>query len=209
MGRVILVRHGETVWNAEGRMQGHTDVALSERGVRQAHLTADRLRGVPLEAVYSSDLTRASATAEVVAAPHGLSVVTTPALREACLGAWQGRTVKEAEEMDADLVALWRQNSLEHRPPGGERLEEVAARAVPAVRSIAENHADGAVAVVAHGGPIKTVICWAIGAPLSCMRHIRLDNGSISVIRFRADRVELETLNDTCHLSEANATPVF
>jgi phosphoserine phosphatase len=184
-------------------------VELSERGCSQARLVAQRLRTVSLKAVYTSDLARARVTAEAIAAPHGLPVLATCDLREAYLGAWQGRTVSEAAETDADLVALWRSDSLVHRPPDGERLEDVSARAVAAARRIAEKHPGETVAVVGHGGSLKSILCWAIKAPLSSMPAIRMDNGSISVLHLRTDRVELEVCNDTCHLGGEKVTPVF
>lgn len=209
MTRLILVRHGETVWNAEGRIQGHTDVPLSDRGMKQAKMVAQRLAGVHLSAVYSSDLLRARATAEIIAVRHGVAVRTTDALREAYLGEWQGLTVAEAAEQDADLVALWKSDSVAHRPPRAERLEDVQARAVSAVQQIIRDHPNQTVAVVSHGGPIKSVICWAIGAPLSSIPRMRMDNGAITCIRADAVRVQVEVCNDTCHLRGEAAVPVF
>jgi len=209
MTRIILIRHGETVWNAEGRIQGHEDIALSERGVRQAQLVAERLSNIQIHAVYSSDLLRAKETAEIIAARHGLKVNPTSALREAYLGSWQGKTLAEVAETDPELVALWLSNSAVHRPPKAEKLEDVQARAVAAVKQITEDHPDQNVAVVAHGGPIKAIICWAIEAPISSMRLIRLDNGSITCIRGDKTRMRLEVCNDTCHLDSNKVTPVF
>jgi len=203
------VRHGETLWNAEGRIQGHTDVPLSERGRKQAEMVAQRLSGAHLAAVYSSDLSRASVTAEIIAARHGVAVRTTDALREAYLGEWQGLTVAEAAEHDADLVALWREDSVSHRPPQAERLEDLQTRAVSVVRRIIRDHPNQTVAIVSHGGPIKTIICWAIGAPLSSVRLIRLDNGAITCIRAEPTRVQMEVCNDTCHLRSEGVAPVF
>src|SRR5438477_1126143 len=93
--RIYLVRHGETVWNRDGRMQGHTDVSLSPVGEEQARRLADRLASEQIEAVWSSDLCRASATADILAAPHGLTVRISPLLRESMLGLWEGKTEAE------------------------------------------------------------------------------------------------------------------
>src|SRR5438876_10058993 len=93
--RIYLVRHGETVWNRDGRMQGHTDVSLSPVGEEQARRLAERLAGEKIDAVWSSDLCRASLTAEMLAAPHALTVRISPLLRESMLGNWEGKTEAE------------------------------------------------------------------------------------------------------------------
>ncbi|MGQ9699097.1 MAG: histidine phosphatase family protein, partial [Armatimonadota bacterium] len=105
--------------------------------------------------------------------------------------------------------ALWRQDSVAHRPPQAERLEDLQARSVAVMRAIIDRHPDQSVAVVSHGGPIKSIICWAINAPLSSMRFIRLDNGAITSIRVEPARMQMEVCNDTCHLGEKTVTPVF
>lgn len=200
MTRIYLIRHGETVWNAEGRIQGHTDIALSDLGRAQALAAAEALRSLPIAALLSSDLRRASETARVIADPLGLEVETTPDLREAFLGDWQGLTATEIAGTDADLLAQWRADNIGTRPPGAEGVESVQQRSVRALQGWLERHGGQTTALVAHGGPIKTLICWAIGAPLTCMRRFRLDNASISCIQVTPSRVELLFHNDTHHL---------
>lgn len=200
---IYLVRHGETTWNRERRFQGQADAPLSEVGRRQAAATSAHLAGFGLSAVYSSDLSRARDTAEAIAHAGGLpGVVTDAALREADFGAWQGMTVDEVHAAYPREAALWWADSVEYRPEGGERLEEMAARAVRFLRDLLPRREGEAIAVVSHGGPIKAMVCYTLGAPVSAFRHIRVGNCSISTLRHTPDDGNLVLLafNDTSHL---------
>ncbi|MHB0912811.1 MAG: alpha-ribazole phosphatase [Armatimonadota bacterium] len=204
--RIILVRHGETVFNRDSRYQGHMDSELSPRGREQAEAAAERLSGEKIDAVYSSDLSRARETAEAIAARHGLPVTTDPALRECSFGDWEGLTVREITERYPELYASYRRDSLTHRAPGGERLEELSERVVRAVEAIAESHPDETVAVVVHGGPIRAFVCHALGVGLATFRKMHLDNAGITSFRWDAEGGWfLELLNDSCHMREAPA----
>ena len=138
---LLLVRHGETDWNAERRWQGHTDVPLNARGREQARGLAEQLTAEPLDAIYSSDLSRARETAEIVGGTLGLPVVTDADLREIDVGSREGLTAAEAGE----------------RPWDGEPHDRHAARVLAAVKRIAERHPAGRVLVVAHGGCLRRV----------------------------------------------------
>ncbi|MGZ4399115.1 MAG: histidine phosphatase family protein [Gaiellaceae bacterium] len=138
---LLLARHGETDWNAEGRLQGHTDRPLNEVGRRQAQALADRLAGEPISAVYASDLARARETAEIVAARLHVEVVVDPDLREKNWGNWEGLTGDERA-----LVEF-----------AGEETADHAARVLRAVRRIAERHPGERVLVVTHGGSLRRV----------------------------------------------------
>jgi broad specificity phosphatase PhoE len=200
MTRLFMVRHGETAWNADGRIQGHTDVELTEIGREQARLAAERLRRERIEAVYSSDLKRASVTGEIIAAIHGLEVTTTPLLREAFLGEWQGLTTQQAAKKFPHEFAAYSQDSISNRPPGAERLEDVISRCAQFLDSVRQAHPDGGVAVAAHGGAIRGIIAAAFAVGPEVYRHIRLDNGSLTVLDISAGGPLLVSLNDTCHL---------
>jgi broad specificity phosphatase PhoE len=143
---LLLVRHGETDWNAEGRLQGHTDRPLSDYGRRQARELADELDG-EFEAVYASDLARARETAEILGERLGLPVVLEPDLREKNWGSWEGLT--PAERDGVEFV--------------GESTGEHAARTLRALRRIAERHPAGRVLVVTHGGSMRRVQTEALG----------------------------------------------
>ena len=207
--QLYLVRHGITLWNKAMRFQGHTDIALDEEGREQAHLIAARLSHLktPLVAVWASDLVRAVETAESIAAPHGLTVQTTPLLRETSLGEWEGLTRAEIEARgEAELLQGYVQNSHLNRPPGGETLESAWERMTQAVAQIQAQYPSGGVVIVGHGGSLRALICDALEAPISSMRRIWLANASLSIIEEhegvvgRIRRVTL--LNDVSHLDQ-------
>jgi len=196
------VRHGETAWNAELKFQGHTDVPLSQRGMEQAGSLARRLNNRKFTAFYASDLTRAIKTAEIVAAPHGLSVEPVPALREVNFGSWEGLTFKEIKERFTELAQKWWDNPLDTPVPEGETLAELSLRVNGAVRRIVERHLDGQeVVVVSHGGPIRTIIATVLGLDLNHYWRLRLDNACLNIIDFSStDSGVLALFNDRSHL---------
>lgn len=169
MLELLLARHGETAWNVEGRVQGHTDLPLNESGIAQAEALATQLAAEPLVAVHSSDLLRARATASAVASRHGLDVVLDPDLREKNFGSWEGMTDTEIRERHPDaLRGTW---------GDGESSEAVARRAVAAIERIRSQYTDGTVLVVSHGGALRAILDH-LEVP-----HERIDNCAI----FRAD----------------------
>lgn len=207
MLRLYLVRHGITVWNQEGRLQGHTDIPLSEEGMVQAQKLGARLAHMepPIQAVWSSDLMRARQTAEAVAAPFGLPVQTTPLLREIMLGEWEGLTEADIHTRgETELLHLYRQDPCEHRPPGGETLEAAYHRIISAGEQIRERYKSGAVAVVGHGGSLRALLCEALSAPPATMLCFSLSNASLSIIEDLTRNIRrhrrLLLVNDTSHL---------
>ena len=155
MTTVLLARHGETEWNREERYQGHADPPLNKTGRGQAEQLAEQLAQEPIEAVYASDLRRASETAEIVGARLGLRVDLEPGLREIDVGSWQGLT---KEQIDG-------------RPWDGETYEHHSERVTCALREIAARHPDGRVLVVSHGGSLRRVQEAVLGAPLPVVEH--------------------------------------
>jgi 2,3-bisphosphoglycerate-dependent phosphoglycerate mutase len=147
---LLLVRHGETDWNAKGRLQGHTDRPLNKRGRRQAQALAEELAEQEISAVYSSDLARARQTAEILAARLGLPVVVQPDLREKNWGTWEGLTAAERERVAFE----------------GETTDEHRERTLRAVRRIADRHPGRRVAVVTHGGSLRRVQAAVLGIAL-------------------------------------------
>ena len=161
MTEILLARHGQTAWNAERRWQGQADVPLDTLGRDQAHDLAHRLAHERLDAVYSSDLSRARETAEAVAAPHGLAVRSLPELREIDVGSWSGLTTDEIQRRDP--AARERVAERGYGWEGGETPEEMQERAVAAVRRIAGDHPGARVLVVGHGGVIRAIQAAAAG----------------------------------------------
>jgi broad specificity phosphatase PhoE len=143
---LLLARHGETDWNREFRIQGSSDIELNELGRQQAQFLAQELTDVDLDAIYSSDLSRAQATAAAVAATHGLDVKLDPRLRERSFGSWEGLTRE-------DISAF----------PKGSRDDEVRQRVLAAVEEIASTHAGEQVLIVSHGGALNTLWHHALG----------------------------------------------
>lgn len=179
---LLLARHGETDWNVEGRWQGHTDRALTEHGRAQAEELAARLAGIPLDAVYTSDLRRAWETAEPIAQAHGLELHREPGLREVDVGSWAGLTRDEAQERFPDGYRHWEE--LGTGWEDGETYEQMAARVIATVRRIAADHPGGHVLVVSHGGSLRAVHAAACGVDLGeyRRRHPVMPNAEVTAI---------------------------
>jgi alpha-ribazole phosphatase len=166
MTRLILVRHGETDWNREGRYQGQADPPLNEHGRAQARALADQLAGQSFEAIYSSDLQRAVETARIVARQYGLPVRQDRRLREIDQGEWEGVRVDEITARYPQLWAARQRDPLHTRPPAGETPLEVAARVWAAADDIARLHPGGRVLIVSHGLALAALLVRARGVPL-------------------------------------------
>ncbi len=197
--RVLLVRHGETVWNVAGRMHGQSDAPLTERGRLQADLLAARLAGEPLAAIAASDLSRALDTARTIAAPHGLDVLAEPRLRESAKGVWEGLTWEQAEARYPAETARWRADQ-DAPPPGGEGVSAVAARALEALDDLRRVHPVQALLLVGHGQVLRALICAALGLSPTLAWNFEMGNASVSELRYYDGEAVLHRLNDTAHL---------
>lgn len=200
--RLYLVRHGQTDGNVEGRSQGHREVPLNERGRRQAAAIGERLRPRPLVAVYASPLGRSLATAEAIAAPHGLDVVPDARLAELDHGILDGLTGEELRRDYAQFLAQWREGDpAELAMPGGESMGDAQRRMVVAMEAIAAEHPDGEVAVVSHNLATRAFLCYALGVPLVTFRRFRHDLASFAEIeRLAGGGWLVARLNEQCHL---------
>jgi alpha-ribazole phosphatase len=201
--RLILVRHGATAWTESGRYQGSTaDVPLSSTGWSQAKCLATALEPLSVAGVVCSPLCRAVETAMCIAAPHGLSAAPEPAFRELSFGDWEGLTSSEATARDPELHQCWQDSPATARPPGGETLQEVAERAIPALKAVIMRHAGEKVVLVVHSLVIRVLLCHALGAELSAVTHMQCRPGSITVVDVRSGQYVVRLLNDTCHLRQ-------
>ncbi|SHF19167.1 phosphoglycerate mutase [Desulfofundulus australicus DSM 11792] len=201
--RIYLVRHGETVWNAEFRFQGHSDVALSPRGVEQARALSRRLSEEEFCAFYSSDLQRAINTARIIAEPHGLPVESLEALREINFGFWEGLTMEEIQARYPRELEKWWHSPLHTRIPGGETLAEVVERVILAVRGILEKHPCGQVVVVCHGGTIRALVGSVLGMDLNQYWRLGVNNACLSILEFSTwERGILTLFNECSHLKK-------
>jgi broad specificity phosphatase PhoE len=175
------VRHGTTEWNQARLAQGQADIALNRKGRRQARETAEALAGYQLDGVYASDLQRAVATAQVIAARQGLEVVTDRDFREIDQGEWEG---VHTDEIRRRWPEMWGPARHVNRRPGGESPEEVSRRALAGLRRVLEAHPTGTVAIVSHGGTIRWLVAAAKGYGVAGSQQLRgLANGGVIAVR--------------------------
>lgn len=206
MTEILLIRHGETDWNAERRMQGHVDIALNAEGLRQARALGQALRGEALDAVFSSDLLRAYHTAQAIAAGRGMQVQTDPGLRERCYGAFEGLRHEDIRQRYPEAYAAWQAREADARLPDGERaaetLREFSARAVGAVVGLAVAHNLPRIAVVSHGGLLECIYREARGIGWGTPRDFDIRNASINRLRWNGKVLRVVAWGDVSHLQQ-------
>jgi len=208
MAWIYLVRHGETVWNAEGRLGGSSDIPLSDRGHQQAKALAERLRDVPIAAIYSSPLLRARQTAEAIAKPHRLSVRFVPELSEIDYGEWEGMAVAELAQRFPEMERCRTDDPMRFVAPNGESFADFVGRVTAAMERLARQHSNERIVCVAHQGVNRVVLCWVLGADFSLWRRLRQDPCCVNLLQARNDGTwRLWLANDTCHLSGAFPFP--
>ena len=198
--RLILLRHGETTWNLEGRYQGHLDSPLTPRGESQALALARRLAGVKFTALYSSDLGRAIRTAGIIAQATGHDVGPDPRLRERHLGIFQGLLKSEIKQKLHDEYRLFKTAGPDHAMPGGESARLAAERNLASLEELAHRHAGETIVVVAHGGTISALLRYTLGIPLGAPRRFERFNASWNVFTWSDGKWRLETWGDVSHL---------
>ena len=195
--KLFCVRHGETFYNLEGRIQGQSNSHLSPLGRRQCEAVADVLAEQQIDAIYSSPFARAVESAQCVADKLQLPIATDPRLMEINAGIFQGHTWGEINEQFADAAALWRKQDPDYRIPGGESRRDVMLRARDAFFAIREaGHSQ--VVVMAHGGSLSAALKGVLEIPAE-HNPFTFSNGSISTIQWEAE-VKLLMLNETGHL---------
>jgi alpha-ribazole phosphatase len=200
--RLFLIRHGETMWNAEGRFQGQTDVPLSPRGEQQAAALARIMVNESVQLLYASDLRRAWDTALILAASLGLSPHKEARLRELAFGSWEGLTYTELQRQDAAWLAAWQTDPSRTAPPGGETLPQITERVNTALTAMLATAQERNVAVVAHSGPLRVLLCLALGFDVRSYWRFVLAPASLSELQVSAAGAVLIRLNDTHHLTE-------
>lgn len=194
---VYLVRHGSVVGAETRRFIGHLDVRLSPLGEAEIERLAARLAAVPLVAVYASDLGRSRLSADIIARPHGLAPRIIPALREMAMGRWEGLTADEISAREPDAFKAWMARIGEFPFPEGESVSDLLGRAWPAFENIVGSHAGERVAIVAHGGTNRVILCRALGLPLDRLLVFGQDYAALSLLEWRKDRFVLHFLNQT------------
>lgn len=202
----LLIRHAETDWNREGRMQGYADVPLNAAGQAQAAQLAGGLRSVTLDAVYASDLSRATATAQALLhGRSGLCLTTTPQLRERHYGEFAAKTLAEVQALDPEGARQWSQRVPDYAPAGGETLLAFDARLQRYLNRLAEQHAalgkPQTIAIVTHGGVLDMVWRMVHGIAVDAPRQWPLPNTGVSRLVWQEGRWQILAWADTSHLS--------
>lgn len=198
--KLVLVRHGETEWNRERRIIGHSDLALNDKGQRQAQAVGVALASPGVHAIYSSPLRRAMDTAQAIAQHHGLQVVPLPGLIELDAGKLDGLTGSEARNGYGPFFEKWVRGDPDLATPGGESLAQVQERAWSVVEDLRERHREDTVVLVSHHFVLLTLLCRALGLPVGHFRRLRHTVAAVSMLDFSGIQATLSLLNDTCHL---------
>lgn len=198
--RLLVVRHGETVFNAQGRFTGQLDIPLSPLGQRQAEALGQRLSGERLDMIVASDLRRARDTARAIARYHGLPVEEDADLREIAFGAWEGKTYTEVVARDAALVQCWEADPTIYAPPGGETVTQHHQRVVQALERWRSRYPKSTMVWAVHGGVIEVLLCHLLKVALTRRWEFRHENASIAEIHITPEGAEVTRLNETHHL---------
>jgi alpha-ribazole phosphatase len=197
---LYLIRHGATVGNEEKRYKGSIDVPMSDFGIEQIRNTAEFIRAVLgdslLSAVYTSPLSRAVRSAEIVSEAFGLIPVIIPDLRERHFGRWEGMTFSEIREQYPDEFEAWKRNPLKHYPRGGESTLTVRDRVIGALELILMHHGENdKIAITAHGGVNRVILCHLMNMPLDQIFRIEQDNAAVNIITFYDTYPVIKLLN--------------
>ena len=229
MARIYIVRHGETEWNAEGRIQGHTDIGLSDRGREQARDTARRLAEVPFAVAYSSDMSRTRDTARIILGECDIPLHSVPELREYHKGVFEGLTVQQYRQRYPEQYRASLVNDPDFAPTGGETIRQSTARLTEFVaglgltpgigpESASKSGSESAsasasaskseglrpeddVLIVGHGGSLRSCIVALLQLPLEANWKFVMQNCALSVIHTYPDNAVLHLYNDTSHLN--------
>ena len=203
MSRLLLVRHGVTEFNSTRRFCGYSDIEMNAAGYRQAERLRDRLADEKIDAVYSSDLSRALVTAEVISTGHNMEIVACPELREANYGDVEGLTFQEIGRLHPEVARLIANFDLKKLAfPGGESWEEFVARTNTFLDRLKDHQPSESILVVSSSGPLRVLVCSLLGIDQSHWRQIRLDNASLSIVDTYPQGAIINVLNDTCYLRE-------
>ena len=203
MGSWYIARHGETEWNRTGRIQGHSDVPLNERGRLQVRMLAKRLAGYGFSAVYTSDLSRGIESSQAIIEGSGTSIETDSDLREFSYGEWEGLTLEEAETRDpTDFAKRMGLGYNAFAAPGGEDTAKILERVRRFYMKAVKRHSDADdLLIVAHGGPIRALLVCLLGLTDDHFWRFRVDCAGLSVVNSQPNGHILERWNDTSHLT--------
>lgn len=209
MTEILLIRHGETAWNAKKRLQGHLDIPLNATGERQAVALGRALRDESLDAIIASDLQRARQTAQAIVAPRGMQVLIEPDLRERCYGAFEGMLYGEISQRYPQDYAAWQARDIDARFPQGESvaetLREFSQRAISTIIRIASEGKYRKVALVSHGGVLECAYRAAQGIGFAHPRNFDILNASINRFTWNGVELQLRQWGDVAHLDDLDS----
>ena len=203
MAHLIIVRHAESNYNLQNRIQGHHDSALTKRGLFQTRKLANRLKNFKIDKVYTSDLGRAYSTTVEITKFLKVKIVRDPKLREILLGDWEGMTPEEVDRKYNQGYQKWLKKPSLVIIPKGERLARFRKRITERVREIAQKNHGQTVLIVTHGGAITALLAdWMKADFDTLLVHLQIDNTSLTVADFTEKRLRLKAINDTSHLAD-------
>ncbi len=202
---MLAIRHGETAWNVDTRIQGQLDIGLNEIGHWQAGRLAQALAGEPISAIYASDLGRAHETAMAISRVTGVPVVAEPGLRERHFGEFQGRTFADIEAALPEQALRWRIRDPDFAPSGGESLKQLRERVVSTAQTLAAQHPGELIVMVGHGGVLDVLYRAATRLELQAPRTWALGNAAINRLLWTPDGFTLVGWADTGHLQHLDA----
>lgn len=201
--RIIAIRHGETAWNVDSRLQGHLDIPLNDEGLWQARQAALALADEPIDAIYSSDLQRAWVTAQAIAETTQAPLAAHQGLRERSFGVLQGHTFEELEAKEPEQAYRWRKRDPAFAPEGGESLIALRERITATTHALASRHVGGQIVLVAHGGVLDVLYRAATRQDIQAPRTWQLGNAAINRLLWTPDGLSLVGWADTQHLDNA------
>jgi broad specificity phosphatase PhoE len=196
---LILIRHGETLWNNEGRVQGLSDIALSDVGLNQAHKLALSIQDHNIKNIYSSPMKRAYQTAQILNEIHNVPIYLEPGLSEMDQGDFEGITFKELKAREKDFLQQWIQDPAAVTMPNGESLAGLQNRAWSVVANIIDKTENAL--IVSHNFTIAAILCKIQNISLSQFRKVCVGTASKTVVRFQNGSASIDVLNDRTHLN--------
>lgn len=201
MTKLILVRHGRTLWNSTGRFQGQSDIELSAEGIEQATKLAQNFPVEHIDHVYSSNLIRAFATGEAIAQKFNVPITADSRLSEISFGDWEGLTYDQIHDKWPHEIETMFAKPDEITMPNGESFPMVQKRGVEAMLDIVNKHKDQTIVITAHGGILRTLLAYCLHMPLRYIWTLRQDNTAVNIVTFYDENMNIELVNSTAHLS--------
>lgn len=203
MGKIYLIRHGETDANSTFQFQGHIDNPLNNKGHRQAAALEKYFENIDIDVIYSSSMQRAIQTASPLARFHNLEIQPLDELKEVCFGEWEGLSYNEIKAKWSDQLDLFFKLPAQCRMPGGESFDDVAKRVKSACDGILKNNIDKNIAIISHGGVIRVQLCLLLGLDINKLWMFGVHNASTTCIGKWQDRLTIEYVNDTHYLNDS------